>query len=56
MKINVFYLKKDAVYQEKKIYSVFLSFAVICNMIRIKSDNCSIYVLAMEPAAVFALR
>ena len=55
MKISVFYLKKDAVYQ-KKIYSVFLSVAVICNMIRVESDNCSIYVLTMEQAAVFALR
>ena len=41
MKINIFYLKKAAVYQEKKIYSGFLSFAFFGNSIRIESDDSS---------------
>lgn len=52
----MFFISKKTLYIKKEIYSVFLSFAVICNMIRIESDNCSIYVLTMEQAAVFALR
>ena len=52
----MFFISKKTLYIRKKIYSVFLSFAVICNMIRVESDNCSIYVLTMEQAAVFALR
>lgn len=41
MKINIFYLKKDAVYQEKKIYSGFLSYAFFGNSIRVESDDSS---------------
>lgn len=52
----MFFISKKTLYLKKEIYSVFLSIAVICNMIRIESDNCSIYVLTMEQAAVFALR
>ena len=38
----MFFISKKTLYIKKEIYSVFLSFAFFCNIVRIESDNCSI--------------